>query len=156
MLKLAQQTRGPWPVGAAIAGMPHVPCPHNQLWTTTHPLEYVAVFNPRKNCSPPIPAWAWHAPVPREVPDAGAALVPPAALLLAGLGHAMAAWPCHHPPWGAGTGADGRGHGCGVLDPGQGGVNLGEAWYCTQGHDGKQADGKMWLYPVADLVMGLE
>lgn len=89
MLKLAYQPRGLGPVGDLIVGMPHVPCPHSQLWRTTHPLEYVAAFNPMKNFSPPIPAWAWHAPVPREVPDAEAALVPPA--LLAGLGQALAA-----------------------------------------------------------------
>lgn len=77
---LTYQTKGPWPMGAPIAGMPHVACPHNQLWRTMHPLEeYMAAFNPRKNFSSAIPAWVWHAPVPREVPDAGAgaALVPP-------------------------------------------------------------------------------
>lgn len=55
MLKLARQAGGPGPVGAPIAGTPHVPGPHNQLWRTTQPLEYVAAFNPRKNFSPSQP-----------------------------------------------------------------------------------------------------
>lgn len=81
MLKLAYQIRGSGSVGCPIADTPYVPCPHNQLWRTAHPLDYLAAFSPGKNFCPPIPAWVGPALVPREVPDTAATLVPPAALL---------------------------------------------------------------------------